>query len=318
MSWNSWLARAALHEAGLHNGAANLDRATDAVAWLSVCRQRRCRAARPRNAPDDGSFARHGNDQTNRQSSGYAQPGTGRCFDQDCSGAQVGTSETKGEREVSIENTKGVKSAALSLLVLLLVISTARAQSGPRGQQLAQSDQERLERWQRMSPEQKQELRERFERWKNMPPAERSELQRKFDEWRRLSPEEKATARQNFERWQKLPPEQRQRLQERWRDWRNLPPERREELRRRLQAFRELPPEKRQELRQKLMERRERLPPEEKQQMREKMRERFQSLSPDEKREVRQKLKELKEHGSLEERKQYRERLREKLQSDKD
>src|ERR1041385_5292370 len=142
MSWNSWLARAALHEAGLHNGAANLDRATHAVAWLSsVWRQRRCRAARPRNAPHDGSFARYGNDQTNRHASGYAQPGTGRCFDQDCSGAQVDTSETKGEREVSIENTKGVKSAALSLLALLFVISTARAQSGPRGQQLAQSDQ---------------------------------------------------------------------------------------------------------------------------------------------------------------------------------
>ena len=115
---------------------------------------------------------------------------------------------------MSIEKAKKrVKSTLFSLFALLLVASAAWAQSGPRAEQLAQSDQERLERWQRMTPEQKQELRERFERWKNMSPAEKSELQKKFDDWRRLSPEEKATARQNFERWQKLSPEQRQRLQ---------------------------------------------------------------------------------------------------------
>ena len=75
---------------------------------------------------------------------------------------------------MSIEKAKKcVKSAVLSLFALLLIASAAWAQSGPRFEQLAQSDQERLERWQRMTPEQKQELRERFERLKNMPPAEK-------------------------------------------------------------------------------------------------------------------------------------------------
>ena len=84
------------------------------------------------------------------------------------------------------------------------------------GRNVAQNNNEAVERWQRMTPEEKQELRERFERWKNLPPAEKEKLQKNFDNWRSLPPEEKATARRNFERWQKLTPDQRQRLQERW------------------------------------------------------------------------------------------------------
>ena len=109
----------------------------------------------------------------------------------------------------------------------------------------AQPDQQALERWQRLTPEQKQELRERYQRWQNLPPDEKEELQRKFEAWRRLPPEEKATAQKNFERWQKLSPEQRARLRERWQHWRELPPERREELKRRFEKLRELPPEER-------------------------------------------------------------------------
>ncbi|MGN6717568.1 MAG: DUF3106 domain-containing protein, partial [Candidatus Binatia bacterium] len=93
--------------------------------------------------------------------------------------------------------SRSMKTAGVLALSLLLVASTAWSQSGSGSEQLAPSDQERLERWQKMTPEQKQQLRERFERWKNMAPAEKSQLQKKFDDWRRLAPEEKATARQN-------------------------------------------------------------------------------------------------------------------------
>ena len=97
-----------------------------------------------------------------------------------------------------------LKTAASFLWLLTLLIAPAAwAQPAPRAEVFAQNDNDTLERWQRMTPEQKQELRDRFQRWKNLPPSEKEELQRKFDNWRRLPPEEKATARRNFERWQK-------------------------------------------------------------------------------------------------------------------
>ena len=92
----------------------------------------------------------------------------------------------------------------LSFLWLLILLSAAPAwsQSGPRGVILAQADKDAVERWQRMTAEEKQEMRERFQRWQNLPPGEKDDLQKKFETWRQLSPEDKAVARKNFERWQ--------------------------------------------------------------------------------------------------------------------
>src|SRR5581483_1677142 len=229
------------------------------------------RPARPRDVEDDGFVARHGNAQTARHASGDAAAGNQR--PRESRAGENPCAEKKGDAQVKL-----LKSAA-GLLGLLAVLGAApaSAQSAPRGETLAQSDNDALERWQRMSPEQKQELRERFQRWKNLPPAEKEELQKKLETWRRLPPEEKAQAQHNFERWQKLTPEQRERLQERWRQWREL-------LRQRFEKLREMPPEKRQQLREKLEEWR-RSSPEEKAQAREKMRERFERLPPREKQE---------------------------------
>ena len=107
-----------------------------------------------------------------------------------------------------------IKQLGLYLLVVFLSPpAIGWSQSTSPRERLAQNDKQTLERWQRMTPEEKQEVRERFQRWKNMPPAEKEELQKKFENWRRMPPEEKATAQRNFERWQKLTPEQRERLQ---------------------------------------------------------------------------------------------------------
>src|SRR5215208_696016 len=74
----------------------------------------------------------------------------------------------------------------------------------------AASDQERLEKWQRMKDSEKQELRERFQKWKNLTAEEKEELSRNREAWRKASPEERAAIRKNFETWQRLKQTERQ------------------------------------------------------------------------------------------------------------
>src|SRR5439155_448506 len=166
-------------------------------------------------------------------------------------------------------------------LLILLPPPASWSQSAPPSQVMAQNDQESLERWQRMTPQEKQELRDRFQRWRSLPPQEQQELKQKFETWRNMDPQKKAEIRKNFDRWRELPPQQQERLRERWQQWRALPPERREALKRRFEQFRELPPEKRRELREKFQEKFQGLSPEEKQELRQKFRERLERLSPE-------------------------------------
>jgi hypothetical protein len=99
-----------------------------------------------------------------------------------------------------------VKGLATAFLLALLVLTVApppgRAQSFAPDSGNVDSDRDRLERWQRMTPQEKQELRDRFQRWQNLPPEQKEELKRKLETWRNLPPEQKATIRRNFERWQ--------------------------------------------------------------------------------------------------------------------
>ena len=113
---------------------------------------------------------------------------------------------------------------SLGLSALLLSPIAAQTQSTPPGDAPAATEQGALERWQKLTPEEKQELRDRYQRWKALPPEEKADLQKRYDNWRRLSPDEKATVRKNYERWQRLSPDQRQQLQQRWQQWRELPP----------------------------------------------------------------------------------------------
>jgi hypothetical protein len=132
--------------------------------------------------------------------------------------------------------------------------SPARAQSSTQ-QDRAPHEREALERWQRLTPQEQNELRERYQRWKNLPPAEKDDLNRKMESWRKLPEDEKTTIRRNFERWRDLPADQRERLQERWQRWRDLPPERREDLRRRMEKFRDLSSAEKQRLGEQSRER---------------------------------------------------------------
>ena len=60
---------------------------------------------------------------------------------------------------------------------LFLLAAPAWSQTAPGAVMLAQGERDALDRWQKMSPEEKQEMRERFQRWKNLPPSEKEQLQ---------------------------------------------------------------------------------------------------------------------------------------------
>lgn len=181
-------------------------------------------------------------------------------------------------------NKKGggeVKQAIRQWRVLLLLLVLwpplpGQAQALAKDVLAASQEEEALERWRQMSPQEKQELRNRYQRWKSLAPEEREELRKKFEIWRGMTPDEKKVIRRNFERWRNLPPQQQERLRERWDRWRNLPPERREVLRRRFQKLQQLSPEERRQLREQFRDLRQRLSPEEKRAFRERFREKRQ------------------------------------------
>ncbi len=77
--------------------------------------------------------------------------------------------------------------------------------------------EQRIERWQRLSPQDRQRIRERHERLQELPTRERERVRKNFDRWRRLSPEERERMRQRHERFEKLPADQRRKLRERGR-----------------------------------------------------------------------------------------------------
>ena len=143
----------------------------------------------------------------------------------------------------------------LTLIIFLLAPFCGLAVSPVWGQQKI-DEGKALQRWQRMSPEQRDELRNRYEKWQTLPPQERKKLQENLDTWRRLPPEERGAIRKNYERWQQLSPERQQRLRQRWDRWQTLPPEKKQSLRRRYDRYRQVSPEKRRELRERRKKRR--------------------------------------------------------------
>ena len=59
------------------------------------------------------------------------------------------------------------RSMSIGLMSFLLACP---ALAQPMAGSGADSDADALERWQRMAPEEKQDMRERFQRWQNLPP----------------------------------------------------------------------------------------------------------------------------------------------------
>lgn len=89
-------------------------------------------------------------------------------------------------------------------------------------------------------------------RWQKLSPAQRKELKQRYRQFQELSPAEQKKLRKRYERFQELSPEKKQRMLERHQRLQQLTPEQREELKRELQRIRQLPPEDRSQQRKKL------------------------------------------------------------------
>ncbi len=98
-----------------------------------------------------------------------------------------------------------------------------------------------LDRWQRMSPQQRQRalqklsperrrsLERRLRRLQNLSPEQRRRLQRDYQRFRRLSPEQQKAYRRLYGRFNKLPPNRRQNVNREFRNLRRLSPQQRSE-----------------------------------------------------------------------------------------
>jgi len=120
----------------------------------------------------------------------------------------------------------------------------------PGGTNLTQPGQltpEKIERWRRMSPEERERIRERYRRWKALPPERRERLLERSRRWRELPegerrflverremyrtawPEQKRVIEKFFVRWRQLPPDRRLALKRQFAEWRGLPAAERDE-----------------------------------------------------------------------------------------
>lgn len=81
--------------------------------------------------------------------------------------------------------------------------------------QAAPDDNERLQRWQSLPPEKREELMERYERFRQLPPEEQEAVKRRYHKWREMPEEDRRAMR---DKWERMSPEERRALRERMRN----------------------------------------------------------------------------------------------------
>lgn len=113
------------------------------------------------------------------------------------------------------------------------------------------SSSDARQRWQRLSPEQKQAFREKLYQWKNLGPVRKAEIKKRFQRYQQMPPEMKKKVRRNWERIRTLPSQRRQEIGEKYQKWQHLPLEKKQLIRERYKRFEGAPPEQRQRLRER-------------------------------------------------------------------
>ena len=94
----------------------------------------------------------------------------------------------------------------------------------------------RAQEWEKMSPEERQQVRNARQKFQQMTPEQRRELR---DQWQNMSPEERQQVRNARQKFQQMTPEQRRELRD---QWQNMSPEERREAIDARKALREPPP----------------------------------------------------------------------------
>ncbi len=139
---------------------------------------------------------------------------------------------------------KTLKKASL-FIALLIILAGAPAQNawargvpgGSRGNSgaAAVSGSTDQDRWQQLSPAQRQEILRRYEEFQQLPAAEQQRIRQQYQRFQDMSPEGRQQVLERHRRLQEMPPEQREQLHREWQQIRELPSEQRTEQRKKLQ-----------------------------------------------------------------------------------
>ena len=87
------------------------------------------------------------------------------------------------------------------------------------------------DRYNRLSPEEKNMLNERYREWESLPEKERQRLRHRMKRYKRLPPQERERYQHRYHQWQKLSPDERYRIREKLQKWDRLSPEEKEQIR---------------------------------------------------------------------------------------
>jgi len=88
-------------------------------------------------------------------------------------------------------------------------------------------------------------------RYDRLTPEEKTQLKRRYQEWESLPEEKQQMLRRRMERYEQLPPQERERFQERYRQLKKLPPDERSMIREKLRKWDNLTPQEQDQIRQR-------------------------------------------------------------------
>ena len=92
------------------------------------------------------------------------------------------------------------------------------------------------DRYNRLSPEEKNMLNERYREWESLPEQERQRLRHRMKKYRRLPSKDRERYQHRYQQWQKLSPEERYRIREKLHEWDRLSPDEKEQIRQRFRG----------------------------------------------------------------------------------
>jgi len=92
------------------------------------------------------------------------------------------------------------------------------------------------DRYNRLSPEQKNKLDERYREWESLPEQERQRLRHRMKKYKQLPPKERERYQHRYRQWQKLSPDERYMIREKLQKWERLSPDEKEQIRQRFRG----------------------------------------------------------------------------------
>ena len=179
-------------------------------------------------------------------------------------------------QEVMMINRKiNILMFALVMGILILPLAASRnsyaQEEGSEQERTTTRNKHIRERWESLTPQQKQELKARLQKWNSLSQEEKDKVWEKFKKYKDLSPEKKERIRKNWAEVGKLSKEQKRDLIKKHERWKSLSREQKDKILEKVRRFKEMSPEDQRQLMEK--------------------RKRWQSLSPEQKQELRERFK---------------------------